>query len=157
MTKVLVIYYSRTGNTKKMAESVAKGANEAGAEVTLKPVDGTNYKEMLDYDGIIIGSPVYYGHSAGVIRSLIDESVKIHGRLDGKIGGAFASSAYIAGGNETTVMDIIHAMMIHGMIVKGNFKGNHYGPVSINKPDDKVLDECRKYGASIVELANKLK
>jgi NAD(P)H dehydrogenase (quinone) len=157
MTKILVVYYSRTGNTKKMAESIAKGANEAGAEVTLKPVNEVNYKEMLNYDGIIIGSPVYYGHSAGVIRSLIDESIKIHGRLDGKVGGAFASSANIAGGNETAVMDILHAMMIHGMVIKGNYKDNNYGPVSINKPDEKVLKDCLEYGASIVNLANKLK
>ena len=156
MAKVLIVYYSRTGNTKKMAESIGNGATDAGAAVTIKSVEDAKYKDFLDYDAIIIGSPTYYGHSAGVIRSLIDESVKIHGRLDGKVGGAFTSSGEKAGGNETAVLDILHALMIHGMIVKGTYKGDHYGPVSVCAPTKKELTDCEAYGKSIVALVNRL-
>ena len=156
MSNILIVYYSKTGNTKAMADYVAQGARDAGANVTLKSVEDAKVEEMLDADGIILGSPTYYGHSAGVLRSFLDESVKLHGRLAGKIGGAFTSSANIGGGNETTIMDIIHALLIHGMIVQGEPKGDHYGPVAIGKPDEKVKDRCLTLGKSVAKLAQKL-
>jgi NAD(P)H dehydrogenase (quinone) len=156
MSKIIVLYYSKTGNTKLMAEYVAQGAKKAGAEVVLKAVQDAKVEEMLDADGIILGSPTYYGHSAGILRSFLDESVKLHGKLAGKVGGAFTSSANIGGGNETTVLDIIHALLIHGMIVKGEAKGDHYGPVAIGKPNEKVRERCVLQGKSIAELADKL-
>ena len=156
MSMIMVIYYSKTGNTKTMAEYVAQGVKDAGAEVILKAVKDVKVEEMLDADGIILGSPTYYGHSAGILRSFLDESVKLHGKLAGKVGGAFASSANIGGGNETTVLDIIHALLIHGMIVAGEAKGDHYGPVAIGKPDEKVRKRCLILGKSVAELAEKL-
>ena len=156
MSMIMVIYYSKTGNTKTMAEYVAQGVKDAGAEVILKAVKDVKVEEMLDADGIILGSPTYYGHSAGILRSFLDESVKLHGKLAGKVGGAFASSANIGGGNETTVLDIIHALLIHGMIVAGESKGDHYGPVAIGKPDEKVRKRCLILGKSVAELAEKL-
>jgi NAD(P)H dehydrogenase (quinone) len=157
MAKILIVYYSKTGNTKTMAEYVSQGAKDAGAEVILKTVENTKVEEMLEADGIVLGSPTYYGHSSGILRSFLDESVKLHGKLAGKVGGAFASSANIAGGNETTVLDIIHALLIHGMIVQGDAKGDHYGAVAIGKPDDKIKERCQRLGRSITELVAKLK
>jgi NAD(P)H dehydrogenase (quinone) len=87
---------------------------------------------------------------------LLDESVEFHGSLEGKVGGAFSSSANIGGGNETTIMAIIQTMLIHGMIVKGTSKGDHYGPVSIGKPDARVERQCRQYGKMIAKLVKKL-
>jgi NAD(P)H dehydrogenase (quinone) len=156
MAKILIIYYSKTGNTKAMAEYVSQGVKKAGAEVIMKSVEGAKVEEMLKADGIILGSPTYYGHSSGVMRSFIDKSVKLHGKLEGKVGGAFASSANIGGGNETTVLDIIHAMLIHGMIVQGLSNGDHYGPVSIGEPGDRTKDNCIELGRTVAELANKL-
>jgi NAD(P)H dehydrogenase (quinone) len=150
--KVLIIYYSETGNTKKMAELIAEGVKEERLEVVVKDVENVNAKELLDYDGIIIGSPTYYGLPAYQIKKLLDESVEYHGSLEGKVGGAFSSSANIGGGNETTIMSIIQAMLIHGMIVKGTSKGDHYGPVSIGKPDSRVEKQCRDYGRMIAKL-----
>ena len=156
MSKIMVIYYSKTGNTKTMAGCVAQGVKSTGAEVVLKAVEDAKVEEMLDADGIILGSPTYYGHSSGILRSFLDESVKLHGKLAGKVGGAFASSANIGGGNETTILDIIHALLIHGMIVRGEAKGDHYGPVAIGKPDEKVKEHCLLLGKSVAELAKKL-
>lgn len=156
MAKILIVFHSRTGNTEKMAEWVAEGARAAGGEVTVKPVAEAKNDDLLAADGIILGSPTYYGHSAGVLRSFLDGSVKVHGKLAGKAGGAFASSHNIGGGNETTVLDLLHALLIHGMVVQGNASGDHYGPVSIGKPDDRVAEQCQALGRHVTGLAIRL-
>jgi NAD(P)H dehydrogenase (quinone) len=157
MAKAIVIYYSRTGNTKEMAEIIAKSMNETDLQTECKPVSDVKAEELLDYDAIVIGSPTYYGHMAGPVKQLIDDSVAFHGKLDGRIGAAFSSSANIAGGNETTIMGIIEAMLISGCVVQGDPKGDHYGPVSIGKPDARVQRQCVRRGRRIAELTKKLK
>ena len=157
MAKILVTYYSRTGNTAKMAEEVAAGAREVdGVEVDLRPVDQVTPEDLLEYDGIIMGSPCYYGTMAAELKQLIDESVKYHGQLDGKVGGAFCSSGGPGGGNETTVLDILKAMLIHGMVIQGTPSGDHYGPIAVGAPDERSKQECRKMGRIVAELARKL-
>jgi len=157
MSKVLVVYYSRGGNTKKMAEFVARGVESAGAGCELKEAGKVKAPELLNYDGIIIGSPTYYGGMASEIKKLLDESVSLHGGLEGRVGGAFSSSANIGGGNETTILNIITAMLIHGMIVQGTHEGDHYGPVSIGAPDSRVERQCAALGKRVAGLLKKLK
>jgi NAD(P)H dehydrogenase (quinone) len=157
MAKVLIVYYSRSGNTGKMALEVQKGAEEVkGVTVTVKKVADATPDDMLAADGIIIGSPVYYGTMAAEVKVLIDESVKFHGKLDGKVGGAFATAGGPHGGGETTVIDIGRALLVHGMIWKGDYSGDHYGPVAEGAPDARAKKECRKLGRSVAELAKKL-
>jgi NAD(P)H dehydrogenase (quinone) len=156
MAKVLIVYYSRSGNTKKMAEEVAAGAKEAGAEVTLKSVEEASVDDLPPADAVVLGSPTYYGHSSGPMRAFLDESIKYHTKLAGKVGGAFASSANIGGGNETTVLDLLHALLIHGMVIEGTADGDHYGPVSIGAPDDRAIEQCRALGARVAALADRL-
>ena len=157
MAKVLIVYYSRSGNTKKMAEHVAEGARTAGGEVTLKRVEDTSVDELQAADAVILGSPTYYGHSSGPMRTFLDKSVKYHGRLAGKVGGAFASSANTGGGNETTILDLLHALLIHGMIIEGSDDGDHYGPVSIGVPDDRVGSQCHALGQRVAGLAERIR
>ena len=157
MAKMLVCYYSRTKHTQHMAESVAKGAEQIdGVEVDLKSVGQIDAKALLDYDAIVMGSPTYYGSFAAELKQLIDESVAFHGQLNGKVGGAFASSANVGGGNETTVMDILKAMLIHGMVVQGSPSGDHYGPVAIGDMDKRAEAQCENLGKLVGELAVKL-
>jgi len=156
MAKGIVVYYSRSGNTKEMAEIIAKSMNEAGLSTDCKSVEKVKADDLLKYDCVVVGSPTYYGHMAGPIKQLFDDMVAFHGQLDGKVGAAFSSSANIAGGNETTIMGIIEAMLISGMIVWGDPQGDHYGPVSINKPDDRVKKQCHRRGQRIAELTKKL-
>jgi len=152
MPKVLIVYYSRSGNTTKMAEEIAKGVKEEGLSTTLKKIKDVDYKEIFDYDGLIVGSPTYYGSMAAQIKALFDQSVKFHGRLDGKVGAAFSSAANVGGGNETTILDILNAMLIHGMIIQGDPLGDHYGTVSINKPDARSLKQCFRQGKRVAKL-----
>ena len=156
MAKGIVIYYSRSGNTKEMAEIIAKAMNDGGLPTDCKSVDKVKADDLLAYDAIVVGSPTYYGHMAGPIKELIDETVSFHGKLDGKIGAAFSSAANNGGGNETTIMGIIEAMLIAGCVVQGDPKGDHYGPVSIGKPDDRVRQQCERRGRRIAELTKKM-
>ena len=156
MAKGIVVYYSRTGNTKEMARIIAESMNEAGLQTDCKSVDKVKANDLLGYDAIVIGSPTYYGHMAGPIKEMIDETVSFHGGLDGKVGAAFSSAANIGGGNETTIMGIIEAMLIAGLNIQGDPKGDHYGPVSIGKPDDRVKQQCERRGRRIAELTKKV-
>jgi NAD(P)H dehydrogenase (quinone) len=153
---MLICYYSRSGNTKKMAYLVQKGAMEEDAEVDTKDVKDVKVDDLLKYDAIVIGSPTYYGLPAAQVKDLLDKSVKHHGKLQDKVGGAFSSSANVGGGNETTVMAILNALLIHGMVVCGDSRGDHYGPVSIEKPDKRAEEVCVRYGRRVAVLAKKL-
>lgn len=156
MAKILVIYYSRSGNTKKMAESVVEGINKEGLEAILKDVKEVEVDELLKYEGIVIGSPTYYGSMACEIKRLLDDSVKFHGKLDGKVGAAFSSSANVGGGNETTVLDILNGLLIHGMIIQGDPHGDHYGPVSIGLPDARATKQCMRLGSRVAKLVKRI-
>ncbi|MDW7739108.1 MAG: NAD(P)H-dependent oxidoreductase [Bacillota bacterium] len=156
MAKILIIYHSRTGHIRKMAEAVVKGAKGTGAEATLCKVTECNVDDLLKHDAVIVGSPTYYGLVAGPIKDFFDRSVIHHGKLEGKIGGAFASSAILGGGVESTILSILQMMLVHGMIIQGQSKGNHFGAVSIGSPDEKVLDQCLNLGKRIAKLASSL-
>lgn len=155
MAKALIAYYSRSGNTQKMAKIISDALGQEGIEVSLKNIKEITASDLLTTDAIIIGSPTYYGSMAYEIKQLIDESVKFHGKLDGKIGAAFATSANIAGGNETTILDILHTMLIHGMIIQGDPLGDHYGPVSIGSPDERAKKNCLRLAKRLAVLIKK--
>lgn len=157
MAKGIVIYYSRSGNTKQMAEIIAGAMNDADLPTDCKSVEKVKADDLPGYDAIVVGSPTYYGAMAGAIKDLFDKTVGFHGRLDGKVGAAFSSAANIGGGNETTIMGIIEAMLISGMIVQGDPQGDHYGPVSVGRPDSRVKSQCARRGKRIAELTKKLK
>ena len=156
MPKVLICYYSRTNNTKKMAEKIAGVLEKEGLKVNTKKVEDTDVEELLDYECLIFGSPTYYGSMAWPLKKLLDESVKFHRKLQGKVGGAFSSSANVGGGNETTILDIINALLIHGMVVQGEPIGDHYGPVSIGPPDQRAMKSCERYAQNIATLVKRL-
>ena len=156
MPKALVGFYSKSGNTRTMAVRIAEVLKDKGLDVDLKPVEEITIAMLLDYDCLIFGSPTYYGTMAWPLKKLIDDSVKYHGRLKDKLGGAFTSSANIGGGNETTVLDILKALLIHGMVILGDHRGDHYGPVAIGRPDKRALDNCATYAEKLAGLAKRL-
>ena len=83
MAKVLVVYYSRSGNTERMAKIIASHLKNHSVETEVKKVQNTRPDDFKKADGIIIGSPTYYGSMAGEVKKLLDDSVTLHGRLDG--------------------------------------------------------------------------
>ena len=156
MAKVLICYFSKTGNTEKMAQIIARTMEEQDLAVDLKRVEEIKVEALLGYDCLVLGSPTYYGSMAWPIKKLLDDSVKFHGRLRGKIGGAFSSAANVGGGNETTILDILNALLIHGMIIRGDHRGDHYGPVAIGFPDERASECCAQYAENLAELVKKL-
>ncbi len=157
MVRMLVTYYSRSGHTKTMAEAIAKAAEEAGANVDLVHVDQVDVKTLPDYDCLVAGSPTYYGTMTAEVKAMFDKSVKVHNKLTGRLGGAFASSGMRAGGNETTVTAILLCWLVHGMLVSGSAGSDHYGPVAIGKPDEQALKACAEYGRRMAEQARLLR
>jgi NAD(P)H dehydrogenase (quinone) len=155
MTKVLVVYHSRSGNTAKMAEAVAEGAKNGGADVGLKKVDEATLEDLTGADGVVFGAPTYFGTLSGEMKSFIDRSVRIRGKLENKVGAAFTSSGSLSGGNETTLISMIEAMLIHGMIIVGDpiETGGHYGAVAVGAPDAEALNACRKLGERVAKFA----
>jgi len=157
MAKILVVYHSKTGHTEKMAFAVAEGAKQVkGTDVTVKKANETRNEDLLDADGIIVGSPTYYGQMSWKIKNIFDKSVKIHGKLEGKVGGAFTSSGGTASGAETTILSILQAMLIHGMIVQGRAMTKHYGAASVGSPKDKDIKSCQALGKRVANLVKKL-
>ena len=154
--KVLIVYDSRSGNTERMAHYVEEGVKTEGVDVDVQKVDNTNIDDLPNYRGLILGSPVYYGLPSAKIKQLLDDSVKHHGKLDGMVGGAFASSGGTHTGAETTILALLEALMVHGMVIQGTSSTNHYGAASIGAPDDKDIETCRKLGSRIAKLVKKL-
>ncbi|MGH8853882.1 MAG: NAD(P)H:quinone oxidoreductase [Telluria sp.] len=166
MSKVLVLYYSTYGHIESMAKAVAEGARSTGATVELKRVPETvpeevakhaHFKlqqdatiatpnELADYDAIIIGAPTRYGRMVGQMAAFLDQTGGLwaRGALNGKVGGAFTSSATQHGGQETTLFSIITNMLHFGMTVVG---------LPYSYAAQMTLDEivgCSPYGASTI-------
>ena len=154
--KILVVYDSKTGNTGKMAGYVAEGVESAGVTAVLKPVEEASIDELPQMEGVILGSPVYYGLPTGKIKSWIDETVKYHGKLTNLVGGAFCSAGGTHTGSESTILAMLEMLLVHGMIVQGNPHGSHYGVASVGAPDEKDAENCRKLGIRVAELVKKL-
>jgi NAD(P)H dehydrogenase (quinone) len=158
MVKILIIYDSRTGNTEKMAVAIAEGVKKVkGAATEMKRVAEVSINDLLAADGIIIGSPTYYGQMSGKIKTFIDKSVKIHGKLEGKVGAAFTSSGGTASGAETTLLSIVQAMLIHGMIIQGRSDHKHYGAAAVDAPCEEDIESCEMLGKKVASLAIRLK
>jgi NAD(P)H dehydrogenase (quinone) len=156
---VLILYYSKTGNTRKLAEKVAEGVRSvSGVEAVMKSTQEVTRDDFVNAAGIIAGSPVYFGVMAADLKRVFDEFVGVRKQMENKIGAAFASSGYWAGGNETTIISILQCLLIYGMIIVGDPMSatGHYGAACVAAPDDKNADIAQKLGARVAELCKKL-
>ena len=141
MPKVLVLYYSAYGHIETMANAVAEGARQAGAEVDIKrvpelvpPEVATNSHFKLDqsapvavvadlanYDAIVVGTGTRFGRMSSQMANFLDQAGGLwaKGALNGKVGAAFSSSATQHGGQETTLFSIITNLLHFGMVIVG--------------------------------------
>lgn len=157
--EILVLYYSKTGNTKKLAEAIARGVEEVeGVKANLKSTNEVTKEDFLNASGVIAGSPVYFGVMAADLKRVFDEFVSIRKKMENKIGAAFATSGDPTGGKETTMMSIIQTMLIYGMIIVGDPMSatGHYGVACVGAPDEKTVENGKKLGKRVAELAKKL-
>lgn len=156
--KVLVLYHSRGGNTKALAEAIAQGVREEGVEAVLRNAQEVTEGDFLECQGIIAGSPVYFGTMAAELKAVFDRFVHLRRKMENKVGAAFATSADPSGGKETTIMSIIQALLIYGMVVVGDPMDatGHYGIACTGKPDEKTLQNAQKLGKRVAQLVKKL-
>jgi len=156
---ILVLYYSKGGNTRKLAESIAKGVELVdGVNAVLKRTDEVTKDDFLNSKGVIAGSPVYFGIMAAELKKVFDDFVSVRKKMENKIGAAFTTSGDLSGGKETTMMSIIQALMIYGMIIVGDPMSatGHYGTSCVGEPDATTHENGQKLGQRVAELAKKL-
>ena len=159
MKQVLVLYYSRTGNTRKLAEAVGKGVESVeGIRSLLRSTEEVRREDFLESAGIVAGSPVYFGTMAAELKKIFDEFVGIRKKMENKVGAAFATGGDASGGKETTLISIIQAMLIYGMIVVGDplSASGHYGVACVGAPDAGVRHNAKKLGARVATLVTHL-
>ena len=141
MTKVLVLYYSAYGHIEAMANAVAEGAREAGATVDIKRVPETVPEEvarahhfkldqaapvakiddLANYDAIVVGTGTRFGRISSQMAAFLDQAggLWVKGALNGKVGGAFTSTATQHGGQESTILST-HIVLLHlGFVIVG--------------------------------------
>lgn len=164
---VLIAYYSQSGNTKTMAHAVEEGAKSvAGVRVLLLPINQVSTKEVLEADAIVVGSPVYNANVAPEVQGFIN-SWPFEGRpLKDKLGAAFVSGGGISIGEEGVMLDILRAMLIHGMLVMGGEETEAaFGasaitgeaPFQTGKVEEQFLAKARGLGKRVAEMALALK
>jgi NAD(P)H dehydrogenase (quinone) len=156
--KVLVLYFSKGGNTAKLARTIAGGVEAGGAEAVVKTTAEVTKDDFLNAAGIIAGSPVYFGVMAAELKRIFDEFVSTRRKMENKVGAAFATGGHHTGGKETTMMSIIQCMLIYGMVVVGDpmDASGHYGVGCVGAPDDTAASDGFKLGKRVAELCLKI-
>ena len=198
MSKILVLYYSMYGHIEVMANAIADGARGVdGTEVTIKRVPElmpeeaaknagvkldqeaplATPEELGNYDAIIFGSPTRFGNMAAQMRNFLDQTggLWFEGKLVGKLGSVFTSTASQHGGQETTITSFHTTLLHHGMVVVGVpyaipqltsmdeiMGGSPYGATTITgsdgsrMPSEGELEIARFQGEHVAKLAAKL-
>jgi len=197
MTKVLVLYHSAYGHIETMAKAVAEGARATGATVDIKRVPETvpeeiakaahfkldqeapiaRIEDLADYDAIIVGVGTRFGRMNSQMAAFLDQAGGLwaKGALNGKVGGAFTSTATQHGGQETTLFSVITNLLHFGMVIVGLdyghagqmilsevTGGSPYGASTIaggdgsRQPSENELEGARYQGRKIAETAAKL-
>jgi NAD(P)H dehydrogenase (quinone) len=157
--QILILYYSKGGNTRKVAERIAEGVEAvSGAKALLKSTQEVNKDDFVDSAGVIAGSPVYFGAMAWDLKRVFDEYVVVRRKMENKVGAAFATSGDPSGGKETTMMSIVQCLLIYGMIIVGDpmEATGHYGVACVGAPDERTSENARKLGRRVAELCKKL-
>ncbi|MCD6529451.1 flavodoxin family protein [Candidatus Bathyarchaeota archaeon] len=145
--KLLVVYYTGTGNTGRMAEEIAKGAEGLGVKVELKRVEECRLSDLLEADGIVVGSPTYFSNVAWQIKRLIDESIELYRdkQLKGKVGGCFTSSGTRRDGKDCIRMLELAFGFHHEMkMIPGIIR-------SSGDDEEETSKTCRRYGMEIAK------
>lgn len=168
--KILVLYYSKHGLTKQLAQAIVKGIEHEGAEALLRtvpevstqignnaaavPTSGAPYvtlEELANCDALALGSPTHFGNMSGAMKHFLDSTsgLWLKGSLIDKPACAFTSSSSLHGGQETTLMSMMMPLIHHGML----YIGVPYSVAALHK----TTSGGTPYGASAVASENKAK
>ena len=156
---VLVMYHSRTGNTKALAEHIAEGVRSVEeVDCIVKSVADVEMEDLFAADGIIAGSPSYYGVMASELKVVFDRIFNDRPKMTDKVGAAFSTAGHPTGGIETTMISILESMLVAGMIVVSDppQAGGHFGVGCAGKPDERVERWARMHGERVANLVKQL-
>ena len=197
MAKVLVLYYSSYGHIETMAAAIAEGARSSGATVDIKRVPElvsdevaakSHFKtqqaapvatvdDLAQYDAIIVGTPTRFGNMTAQMKNFLDQTGGLWatGKLVGKVGAVFTSTATQHGGQESTILSTQTVLLHHGMVIVGLpyawqgqmtlaeiSGGSPYGASTIaggdgsRQPSANELEGARFQGAHVARIAAKL-
>ena len=144
MAKLLIIYYSQSGNTEAMATAMAEGASSAGATVVQKMAVDATGEDLLSCDAVAIGTPNYFSYIAGIMKDFFDRVFyTIRGKVDDKPYAAFGS----AGGGGKGALD-----SVDGICRSLRLKKAFDSVVATGKPSSEVLEECKGLGRKLAQL-----
>lgn len=159
--KILVAYHSLTGNTERMAEAVAAGAQSvARTQVVLKRVGQVSADDLFSADAVVVGSPVYWSNMSGEVKTFFDNwqfkfGVFPEFKMKNKVGAAFATGGQVSSGKEVTMLTILAAMLGNQMIVVSD--GGAFGTSATTEGDspgidDRELADARALGRRVAEV-----
>ena len=145
MVDVLILYYSRGGRTKAMADALAEGVGGVeGASATVKRVDYATVVDLVECNAVAFGSPNYFSYMAGLMKDFFDRALSIRNRVAGKPAAAFTSG----GGTSDAALQSLERMI-------NSFKLEKVadGVVSVGEPSKADLEKCRAMGAALAKAA----
>jgi NAD(P)H dehydrogenase (quinone) len=149
--KVLVLYYSGSGNTQRMAEAIAEAMKSNAINVMIEDVGKLDISLLPKYDSIVLGSPTYFSNVAWQVKKVIDESI-IHyggGKLKGKVAGIFTSAGSMRDGKDCLKMLEIALGFHHGMkVVEGILRVDGESAKEVEK-------RCQEYGKRLIKEIEK--
>lgn len=188
MCQILILYYSKHGSTEKMARLIARGvASVNGCHAVLRTVESqlegvvepkdplVSEQDMADCDGLVLGSPCYFGNMASPLKQFIDSTGNLwfSGKMEGKPGSVFVSGSSLHGGQESTLLNMMVPLLHYGMVVCGlpyseqallhtqsggsPYGATHWGNTESNQNIDQQERElCLAQGKRMAQLAQKL-
>ncbi len=162
--KISILYVSKSGNTKTMAEAILSGINKVGGvDARAFDIEGDVDVDFVnDSQGVILGTPTYLANTCWQIKKWLDEAREF--KLAGKLGGAFATANYVHGGADIAILSILQHLLVKGMLVYsgGGAYGApviHLGPVTLKETMEKDTPTFVTYGerfaSKVVEMYSK--
>ena len=158
--KLAIIYFSKSGNTKKMAEYIAEGMKTvSNIEVGVFDLDNIEESFLKESKAVVFGTPTYYANTCWQLKKWLDESGKYN--LEGKLGAVFATANYLQGGADTAILTIINHLMVKGMLVYsgGTALGQpfiHLGAIALKDNLEESRGLFQIYGERIAKKAVEL-
>jgi NAD(P)H dehydrogenase (quinone) len=159
MLNIVILYHSKTGNTKALAEAISEGAQTVSdTDVHVVRVDKLDQDQVVNCHALIVGSPVIYGLMSVEMKSMLDGLEPIKRKLHNKVGAAFVTGSDEMGGKESALLSILQTLMMFGMIIVGDPQNpsSTFGLTCIESPAESDAKNARAFGKHIAEITKQL-
>lgn len=158
--KAAVLYFSRSGHTKAMAQEIARGMESVGEiKAEIFDIDHIDAAFLAESKAVVFGTPTYYANTCWQVKKWFDESKKYD--LSGKLGAAFATADYVQGGADCAIETVLHHLLVKGMLVysSGGSFGQpiiHLGAVALSNELEEKKPLFFTFGERIAKKAKEL-